>query len=179
MLVEVVARSGGAGLVVSGVLGEAARQGRAVALVDGADTFDPQDAGPERCRWLLWVRCHRLDEAVKAADLLARDGNLPVVLLDLQQAQATGLRRLPGSTWFRLRSVAATSGTLLLALTPEPSATCADLRVTLDPRPPAHPFERPRAELEASLRGTVTKARGRAGEGHHHHAQPPAAKRSA
>ena len=74
-LAELVGRRGAAGLAVSAALAEAARRERVIALVDAGDAFDPQDAGVERCRKLLWVRCRSLAEAVKAGDLLARDGN--------------------------------------------------------------------------------------------------------
>jgi len=38
---------------------------------------------------------------VKATDLLLHDGNLPLVLLDLQFLPSRALRKIPPSTWHR------------------------------------------------------------------------------
>jgi len=48
-----------------------------VALIDGRDSFDPCALANSILRQLLWVRCAKALEAVKAADLLLRDGNFP------------------------------------------------------------------------------------------------------
>src|SRR2546422_69623 len=65
-----------------------------IALVDGADSFDPAPLENEIFSRFLWVRCQGAAQALKAADLLLRDGNLPVVLLDLRMNTPIELRRV-------------------------------------------------------------------------------------
>jgi hypothetical protein len=93
--------SGGSGLLVA-LLARATAQGAQVALVDGADGFDPAGAlaaGVDLGR-LLWVRCGgHWRKAWSAADLLARCPGFAVVALDLA---ALG-RRDPGAAVLCLR----------------------------------------------------------------------------
>ncbi|MEM9081354.1 MAG: hypothetical protein AAGC74_11755, partial [Verrucomicrobiota bacterium] len=91
-----------------------------LALVDGSDSFDPQSHHPHTLHRLLWVRCHSAADALKAADLLLRDGNLPLILLDLLLNPLPEFQRLPASTWHRLRALTEKTGTTLLAFTPSP-----------------------------------------------------------
>lgn len=152
--VEIVARtSEGVGTLIAGLILGAATSGRRypLALIDGADAFDSvsmSDAPSSSalCRHLLWVRCrHRIDHALKTADLLLRDGNLPVVLLDLQLCRPADLRRdIPGgpNTWYRLRSLAEKTGTLLLAFTPEPIIPAVPWRLELEHRWPLTAIDR-------------------------------------
>jgi hypothetical protein len=66
--------------------------GKKAALIDGADAFEPAGIEPADLRQLLWVPCRKATEAIRAADLLLRDGNLPVVLLDLRLNPQRGQR---------------------------------------------------------------------------------------
>src|ERR1700694_1151470 len=78
--------SAGSALLLYALLQSAQRDGYFLALVDGRDSFDPSalgGLGNRRLRNLLWVRCTKALDAVKAADLLLRDGNFPLVVLDL------------------------------------------------------------------------------------------------
>jgi len=134
---ELVGRRAGCGVgAVIAALVKAASDGepkRHLALIDGAGSFDPQGLGEELCRRLLWVRCRRdrIDHAVKAADLLLRDGNLPLVLMDLQLGSPRDIRPVPGSSWYRLRNLAEKTGATFLAFTPEPLIPAAQLRIEL------------------------------------------------
>ncbi|MCB1063894.1 MAG: hypothetical protein KDN20_13350 [Verrucomicrobiae bacterium] len=144
--VEIVNRrlGGGTGALISGMVQAAATSERRypLALVDGADSFDPASISDSPataaavCRQLLWVRCrHRIDHAVKTADLLLRDGNLPVVMLDLQLCRPRDVRQgVPGgmNTWYRLRSLGEKTGTIFLAFTAEPVIPAAPWRLELD-----------------------------------------------
>lgn len=147
-LAEIVCRrrGGGAGALIGALVQASATAARRypLALIDGADSFDAASlsdsaaAATRLCRSLLWVRCrHRIDLAIKAADLLLRDGNLPVVLLDLQLCRIRDLRQgVPGgvSAWHRLRTLAEKTGTLFLTFTPEPVVPAAPWRLELDHR---------------------------------------------
>jgi hypothetical protein len=91
---------------------------KGLALIDGRDSFDPPMALTEN-EHFLWVRCRHVEEAVKAGDWLLRDGNLPIVILDLQLNPVPELRRIPTSSWYRLRALAEETGTTLFTFTPE------------------------------------------------------------
>lgn len=128
--------AGGSSLVVATLLRTLAEERQHVALIDGGDGFDPRAAGQAACRFLLWVRAQTAAEALKAADLILRDGNIRVVLLDLvmmalDPPQQRQLRRVPGSSWYRLRLLAEESGAVFLVLSPEPLVSSAQLRLEL------------------------------------------------
>ncbi len=105
------------------------------ALIDSSDSFDPASTPPHLLPHLLWLRCQTLPQALKAADLLLRDGNLPRVLIDLRLQPPLDLARLPNSTWHRLRLLAERSGTAVALFTPTPLIPCTAQRW---PRQPAH-----------------------------------------
>src|SRR5262252_4265449 len=71
---ELLASGAGSGSaqVLHALLRHTAEAGRFLALVDGADSFDVDAAEAFALERLLWVRCRRADEAMKAADLLLR-----------------------------------------------------------------------------------------------------------
>lgn len=79
------------------------RAGSFAALIDPARSFDPNSYTSSQLRRLLCVFCDTPEKAVKVADLLLRDGNLPLVLLDFQAVPRRNLGRLPASTWHRFQ----------------------------------------------------------------------------
>jgi hypothetical protein len=119
-LTEVCGSLAGGQMVMAALFEAAAREAFFVSLIDGADAFEPADWPGEQLGRVLWVRCREAETALKAADLLLRDGNLPVLLLDLQMAPERQLRRIPASTWHRFHRVIENSATVLLVLTPRP-----------------------------------------------------------
>jgi len=150
-------------LLLASLLCRSAERRRFAALVDGRDSFDPQWLGPGRGAGLLWVRCRKADEALRATDLLLRDGNLPLVLLDLVLNPARELAGIPGSVWFRLRGLAEGSGAVLLAFTPTKMVASARLRLSLDKALTLESFGQTREELEEQLAPRVTRRRARHG----------------
>jgi hypothetical protein len=102
-----------------------------VALIDGIDAFDPRSHQPAGLEHLVWVRCHTLDETMHAADILAHDANLALVMLDLRGFTVPELRRVPASTWYRLQRAIERSDTALLVLTTQPLVSSAVLRLNL------------------------------------------------
>ena len=108
--------AGSAGLIHH-LLQTAERERYFLALIDGRDSFDPAAPGNERLRNLLWIRCTKTLEAVKAADLLLRDGNFPVVILDLILNAPDELRKIPQSNWYRLQRLVEPAPTAFLILT--------------------------------------------------------------
>lgn len=103
-----------------------------LALIDGRDSFDPASYGPDSCARLLWVRCHDADEVLRCCDLLLHDGNLPILVCDLLLNPIEEVRRIPASSWYRLRNLARQSGVSLLVFTPRHVVPCAALQLTFD-----------------------------------------------
>lgn len=124
--------SAGSALLLYALLEKAQRDRSFLALVDGRDSFDPQPLGNRRLRHLLWVRCTKALEAVKAADLLLRDGNFPLVVLDLVLNPSPELRKIPASSWYRLQRLVETAPTALLVLTRASLISSAQLKLSLD-----------------------------------------------
>ncbi len=124
--------SAGSALLLCALLESAQRDGYFLALVDGRDSFDPQPLGNSRLRNLLWVRCTKALEAIKAADLLLRDGNFPLVVLDLVLNASEELRRIPQTSWYRLQRLAETAPTAFLVLTRKSIISSAQLKLSLD-----------------------------------------------
>jgi len=124
----------GSSQVIHALLRHASEAGRFLALVDGADSFDV-DAAPEACLpRLLWVRCRQVPEALQAADLLLRDRNFPLVVLDLKLSPASQLRRIPGSVWHRFGRLLEQHRSTLLVVTPQPLVNGAHWRVQVEGR---------------------------------------------
>jgi len=70
----------------------------------------------------------RLEQAVKAVDLLLHGGGFGTVVLDLGSMPWADARRIPLTTWFRFRRAVENTPTLLIVLTESPCAkTCASL----------------------------------------------------
>jgi hypothetical protein len=84
-----------------------------VALIDGKNSFEPLG----NTDLLLWIRCENANQAIRATDLIIRDGNIVLSILDLKQNEVQELRKVPLTAWYRLQRVAADSGTTLLLIT--------------------------------------------------------------
>ena len=126
--------SAGSALLIYRLLQSAHEQRTFLVLVDGRDSFDPQPLGNLILRNLLWIRCRKSIEAIKAADLLLRDGNFPLVVLDLVLNTAAELRKIPQTTWYRLQRLVEPTAAALLVLTRESMISSAQIKLTLENR---------------------------------------------
>jgi hypothetical protein len=124
--------SAGSALLLHALLQRAHRDGFFVALVDGRDSFDPEAAGAAALPNLLWVRCRQASQAVQAADLLLRDGNFPLVILDLVLNAGDELRKIPQPHWYRLQRLVEAAPTAFLVLTRHSIISSAQLKLSLD-----------------------------------------------
>jgi hypothetical protein len=124
--------SAGTALLLYALLQNAHQAGYFLALLDGRDSFDPQPLGNSRLRNLLWVRCTRALDAVKAADLLLRDGNFPLVVLDLVLNPSAELHKIPQTSWYRLQRLVEAAPTAFLILTRESIISSAQLKLSLE-----------------------------------------------
>jgi hypothetical protein len=102
------------------------------ALIDGRDSFDPCGLGNSALRQLLWVRCTKALEAVKAADLLLRDGNFPLLIVDLILNPLEELRKIPQTTWYRLQRLVESVPTACLVFTRYEMVSSAQLKLVLE-----------------------------------------------
>jgi hypothetical protein len=124
-------RSAGSASLVHAFIHAAYRDRYFVALIDGRDSFDPCALGDSILRQLLWVRCTKALEAVKAADLLLRDGNFPLVIADLILNSPEELRKIPQTTWYRLQRLVESVPTACLVLTRYEMVSSAQLKLVL------------------------------------------------
>src|SRR2546428_3593207 len=105
---------------------------RPVALIDGCDSFHPQPLGNACLGHLLWVRCTKALEAIKAADLLLRDGNFPLVIVDLVLNAPEELRKIPQTNWYRLQRLVESASTACLIMTRQGRVSSAQLKIVLE-----------------------------------------------
>jgi hypothetical protein len=162
-LTEIVAEEPGAGstFLLCAILRQAAAEGQLSAFVDGNDSLDVTQFESEVLSRLLWVRCRGAAEAVKAADLILRDGNLPLVLVDLAGNPAAQFRDIPATTWYRLQRIIEQTSTICVTLTPSVMIAPAQARIFLRSRFGLDAMERGMDELVADLK--VEAAEERAG----------------
>lgn len=147
----------GSASLLATLLQRIAREHSFLALIDGRDSFDPESSAP----WLphlLWIRCRQTSEAMQAADLLLRDGNFPLIILDLVLNPLLELRRIPQSNWYRLQRLVETAPTALLILTPQSMISSAQWKLTLENRWRLPDLGEERAELTGQLHFRIERA---------------------
>jgi hypothetical protein len=127
--------SSGRTTIMLAFLARRIQEGNVCALIDTNDTFDPESAAANgiNLKHLLWVRCRnvpfekhfpevrftssnkkqekekpwsRLDQAIRATDLLLQAGGFAAIVLDLADEVIEYGRRIPLATWFRFRQAA-------------------------------------------------------------------------
>jgi len=138
-ITELTSASGNAGsaTIIAALLQRAGRDRFFIALIDGRDSFDPATSGGSdgsALSHLLWVRCRKATEAMQAADLLLRDGNFPLVILDLVLNPVEELRKIPQTHWYRLQRLVEPAPTAFLVLTPRNMISSAQWKLALENR---------------------------------------------
>jgi hypothetical protein len=79
----------------------------------------------EEARRAKW---NRLDQALKATDLLIQSGGFGLIVIDLGDIPAEQARRIPLTSWFRFRRAVENTPTILLVIARDSCAkTCASL----------------------------------------------------
>jgi hypothetical protein len=159
-LAEVTAeqRSSGSALLMTALIHRALRENHFLAVIDGQDSLEVTQLGEDLSR-LLWVRCRSADESMKAADLLLRDGNLPLVLLDLISNPAAQLRRIPATTWYRFQRLIEQTSVVCVVFTPRAMVPPAQVRIALRSRFSLNALEREPEELLSELKVEISEAR--------------------
>jgi len=141
------------------LLEAARRERRFAALVDGANAFDPQTAPPALLEHLLWARCASVEQALRAADVLLRDENLGMVLVDLRDCEPGALRRTRSTVWYRLQRLAGRWEGALVVFTPRPMIPSAQIRVALVGRLSVAQCDANLAEVASGLAFDVLRLR--------------------
>lgn len=159
-LAEVVAerRGSGGALLMTALIHRALNENKFVAVIDGQGSLDVTQLGDDLSR-LLWVRCHSTDEALKAADLLLRDGNLPLVLLDLAANPAVQLRKIPATTWYRFQRLIEQTSAICVVMSPRAMVAPAQVRIMLRSRFSLKALEHEPQQLLSELMVEVTETR--------------------
>ncbi|WP_109484473.1 hypothetical protein [Occallatibacter savannae] len=117
-------------------------EGSVCAWIDAKDSLDPESAAATgvSLNHLLWVRCSdkasprpdrsrkdaqpwtRLDQALRATDILLQSGGFSTIVLDLADESIEHGRRIPLATWFRYRQAADRTRCSLIVLGKAPFA---------------------------------------------------------
>ncbi len=129
------------------------------ALVDALDEFDATAFPADLLAHLVWARCRGVNEALAAADLLARGANFGLVLLDLRHAPLRDLRRVPSTAWYRLQRAVEPADLALVVATPAACVPSAQLRFELEPSADFAALDAPRATLTAQLAPVLQRQR--------------------
>ena len=147
---------------------------------DAFDPQSATSAGADLAR-LLWVRCgksgkrvireslltprrrnttglsdskeySRIEQALKVTDLLLQAGGFGLVILDLADISIQAARRIPLTTWFRLRRAVENTSTAFVIVEQQPSAkSCASLVLDFAAQPAAWSEA---AEVEETILGS-------------------------
>jgi hypothetical protein len=124
--------SAGSASLIHALIHSAHRDNYFLALIDGRDSFDPAGVENAPLRHLLWVRCSEASETIKAADLVLRDGNFPLVMVDLVLNAPEELRKIPQTNWYRLQRLVEMVPTACLVLTRYEIVSSAQLKLLLE-----------------------------------------------
>jgi hypothetical protein len=126
-------KSAGSASFIHALIDVAYRDNYFMALIDGRDSFDPCGLNNASLRHLLWVRCLKGSEGIKAADLLLRDANFPLVIIDLILNSPAELRKIPQTNWYRLQRLVELAPTVVcLVLTRYEVVDSAQLKLVLE-----------------------------------------------
>jgi hypothetical protein len=75
---------------------------------------------------------HRLEQVLRATDLLLESGGFGMIVLDLSDLPPQAARRIPLTTWFRFRRAVENKPTILLSIEQQPIAgSCSSLLLQL------------------------------------------------
>jgi len=125
-------KSAGSASFIHALINVAYRNNYFIALIDGRDSFDPCGLNNASLRHLLWVRCLKGSEGIKAADLLLRDANFPLVILDLILNSPAELCKIPQTSWYRLQRLVELAPTVCLVLTRYEMVDSAQVKLVLE-----------------------------------------------
>lgn len=150
---EVVSEGPGTGgqSIIAQLLAVTRRARQRIALIDGADGFDAAEVPPDHLRHLVWVRGRGVADAFAAADILLRDGNYAVVILDTRGLAERALLKTPTTTWHRMRHATEAGSIAALVLSTTALVPTVPRRLVLRDPIPLAARRRLRSTLAAEL----------------------------
>ena len=157
------APSSGGELVFAALLASTRAARLRIALIDAADGFAPRNHRADLLRHLVWVRPRSMPEALECADVLVRDGNYAVMVLDTRGVPARVLRQQPAGAWHRLRLAAEQNPGAVLVQSAAGLVPAVPWRLVLRAPASLRDLGRTRAERVEGL--AVEVERGHAGAG--------------
>jgi len=157
-----VVPSGGSQLAFGSILLSTRLARQRVALVDAAHSFCLDGFDEDAVAHLVWVRCGSLAESWRAADLVVRDPNYSVVVIDVRGFPEREILRTRDSIWVRLQRAAEQADTAVAVQTCSAAVPNAAMRVVF-----AQPFEgrvltQPRVEVVDAIGVELERMRVRA-----------------
>ncbi len=133
-LCEIITQRGSCGgqTLLCHLLQVARRRRSYAALVDLGSTFDPQTAGVGALESLLWVQCTTVKAALRAADIIVRDENLPLVVLDLRAAGRFASGGIPHTAWYRFQRTVEKTRAITILFANRPVSAASRFRWEMD-----------------------------------------------
>ena len=159
-ITEIVAgeKSSGSATLMGALFYRAASENRIITLVDGGDTLDVTGIAPAVLARMLWIRCRSAGEALKAADVVLRDNNLPLVFLDLVSNASAQIRKISPTVWYRFQRLLEPTSTVCAVFTPRPMINPAVTRITLNFRLSLGDLETDSAKWLAGMELSISSA---------------------
>jgi recombination protein RecA len=112
--------------------GESYRSHAPSPVVKNAASPMPRRVTPQNFAAAQRMKWNRLDQALKATDLLLQSGGFGLVIVDLGDIASEQARRIPLTSWFRFRRVVESTPTIFMVVAKESCAkTCASLVLQL------------------------------------------------
>ena len=160
-----VVPSGGSQLTFGSILISTRRARQRVALVDAADGFSLDGLGDESVAHLVWVRCGSLAESWRAADLVVRDPNYSVIVIDVRGFPERELLRTRDAIWVRLQRAAEQADTAVAIQTCLAVVPNAAVRVVFAQPLDGRALTQPRVDVVEAIGVELERMRLRAREG--------------
>lgn len=148
---EICGSSGNCALLLDAILRSASSQGVLSAIIDGGNSFEPVDYNATSRGGMLWVSTHNPKSAIQATDILLRDGNLPLIALDLHGFGHRHLSKIPSSTWHRFGRLLEQNNCALLVFNLQPIVEGCQTRVTSQSKWSVKELDASRSQLIESL----------------------------
>lgn len=140
------------GQSLTGALLEATRKTRQrTALLEASDAFSVEPFPESLLAHLVWFRSSVLKVFWQAADILLRDANFAVVVMDLRAVPEREIKRTPATTWYRLQRAIEQSEAAVVVHTDFALVPCAARRLVLSRPLTMAAFKQTRHELQSDL----------------------------
>src|SRR2546425_1153637 len=103
------------------ILAQATATDEVCALVDGNDAFDPRSAAAAdvELNRVLWVRCRKLEQVLKATHLLVQAGGFARIVMDLPVLPLPHVRSIALASCFRFQQTIKKPPPVLVVLSSE------------------------------------------------------------